>query len=313
MLSGFVSYSVKKIPSYRETVFYANIVIENIGDSALNDLIVKEAIQNGFIAPDPEDVEVLIRRPEADDNDLIYVDNQMIRIEHNEISVELVDLVSSSIGMFLPSAKYEITYPIIANKPKGDTSYVSNVIIYANTYPASEIIEFRPKSIEIPIKHLRSSFYDVNLVEKWKNGVKDQNKISLFFSYRLSDSHEYLVMDIAQFIKQKKEISKVRFYCWELWDGYPNGNINDFMEEGLRNCDVFIPFFSKDYFNSPNCKKEYEAAQVVNKFLIPVYMNFDDVPFLCKARKGIDLTRYSAVEEVIDELFALILSFFHKK
>lgn len=180
MISGSMNYSVDSIASYRVKPFDVLHQIKNTGGADLNDLVITETIQNGYIPPVEEDIELYILRPlEGDDisaeldpneiidwknlGDPIPIASDMIEIipnnknsdEPHTVEVKLSNMRENPIGMITPGSLVRIKYPITANKPAKNTTFDSKVQYVAKTYPAGAPIEFSPDTITIPIEHTR--------------------------------------------------------------------------------------------------------------------------------------------------------------
>ncbi len=61
-----------------------------------------------------------------------------------------------------------------------------------------------------------------------------------------------------------KRHPEIQVHYWEGWDGYPNGNIIDFMESKIDLSIVFIPICTLAWSKSQNCKKERDIAAFQN-------------------------------------------------
>ena len=129
--------------------------------------------------------------------------------------------------------------------------------------------------------------------------------IRLFISYATKDSERLNISKIADLLKALKNINEVHF--WEGWNGFPNGNIIEFMERGINDCDMFISVFTEASLSSSNCQKERDMAIFQNKRIIPLFESFNFVPPACQPYLGVNLTGKS-VNDVVFELHKLITS-----
>ena len=174
-IAGKLDYSLEQLMTYRITPFDALLQVKNTGGADLNEIIFEETIQEGYVPPKPEDVEIYIVRDneselegsEADWENLgdpIEIDSDLIEISPNNqepetehiLRIKLTDLKDHAMGMFLPNMIIRVKYPIQAYKPARDSEFVSNVRYIANTYPAGAPIEFVPApEARIPVLHLR--------------------------------------------------------------------------------------------------------------------------------------------------------------
>jgi len=67
----------------------------------------------------------------------------------------LKDLKDTPTGMFDPESSLEIQYPIHSVNPVKDAVFESEIIYFANTYPLSQELEFRPEVPVIEAIHMR--------------------------------------------------------------------------------------------------------------------------------------------------------------
>ena len=174
-IAGKLNYSLEQLMSYRITPFDALLQVKNTGGADLNEIIFEETIQEGYVPPKPEEVEVYIVKDDESDiedseadwenlGDPIEIDSDLIEISPNNqepdtehvLRIKLTDLKDHAMGMFLPNMIIRVKYPIQAYKPVRDSEYVSNVRYLANTYPAGSPIEYIPTpEARIPVLHLR--------------------------------------------------------------------------------------------------------------------------------------------------------------
>ncbi|WP_457556835.1 COG1470 family protein [Candidatus Harpocratesius sp.] len=179
MMDGKLRYSISSIASFQQNTFEVLHQVKNTGGADLNELIIEDRIQSGYIPPKPEEIELFIVRPPEDYNhegldeeeeidwedlgEQITVDPSFIEIEpatetsdsEHLIKISLTELRDSAFGMFLPGMIIKAKYTIIADKPPRDTEFVSNVRYLGNTYPAGAQIEIIPEAITIPVVHER--------------------------------------------------------------------------------------------------------------------------------------------------------------
>ncbi|MHA1721202.1 MAG: hypothetical protein ACTSWX_12845 [Promethearchaeota archaeon] len=174
-IAGKLKYSIEQISSYKITPFDVLLEAKNTGGADLNEITFEDTIQEGYIPPKPEEIEIyIVKDHEADfegeetdwENlgDPIDIDSDLIEITPNDqepenehvLRIKLTDLKDHAMGMFLPNMIIRAKYPIQAYKPARDTEFVSNVRYIANTYPAGAPIELVPApEVRIPIVHLR--------------------------------------------------------------------------------------------------------------------------------------------------------------
>eukprot|EP00961_Rhodomonas_salina_P034375 463240-Rhodomonas_salina.2 len=80
-------------------------------------------------------------------------------------------------------------------------------------------------------------------------------------------STQAIVKPLQQRLEQDEDV-----VCWfDVGGGMGAGqNLKAEMEEGIRKCTVVVVFLSDAYVNSDNCKREFDHAVRMCKFLIPV-------------------------------------------
>ena len=133
--------------------------------------------------------------------------------------------------------------------------------------------------------------------------VQEGNPTAIFVSYAMADSKRLHITKIIKGLK--KRLPQIKIHYWEGWDGYPDGNIIDFMEDNIRASDIFIPICTEDMLNSKNCKKERDMAYFQNKRVIPVFEQFEFVPDIFQPYKGLDILK-KRVAWIVDKLSALV-------
>lgn len=184
MLAGAAKYSVSQIESFREIPFTVLMEVKNKGGADLNELIMQDVIQSGYIPPKPEEIQLFVVRPSEDGekegkNDAdskeaekvdwenlgeeISIDKSLIEIKPEDqdpthehaLSINLKDLRSNPMGMFVPGMIIRAKYTVKAFKVAKDTEYVSNIKYIANTFPAGKPLEIVPDQVKIPVIHIR--------------------------------------------------------------------------------------------------------------------------------------------------------------
>ncbi len=100
------------------------------------------------------------------------------------------------------------------------------------------------------------------------NHVSPVGSPDVFLSYSRNDAE--LVEKIAE------GLEKAGFSCWiDTENLRHNDDFNIKIQEGIRNCLVFISFLSRSYVNKPYCFQEFAMAREENKSVLSV--TIDDV------------------------------------
>jgi hypothetical protein len=160
-IEGWIKYDVTRLASFKETEFHATMHVENTGGANLNEVILTEKIQTGFVPPAADQVVITLNDEEIElDTDAIKIEpsNQDAKSVHT-VTVSLKDLRETELEAFGPGDVVEVKYPIIASRPDKEIKYVSNVLYLANTYPAGKALEVRAQSVEIEVTHIRKKYY----------------------------------------------------------------------------------------------------------------------------------------------------------
>ena len=126
-------------------------------------------------------------------------------------------------------------------------------------------------------------------------------ELTLFISYATKDSDLYRIKEVAKLLDSYKNIKKVLF-----WEKDMDDNIITYMNENLGKCDVMVLFCSKNTLNSVPVQKEWTAAEIMGKPIIPVFYNTNDIPPLLKSRLGVEFNFYN-IQENARNLYNLTL------
>jgi len=108
---------------------------------------------------------------------------------------------------------------------------------------------------------------------------KQVKKLRVFLSYSTLDVDYFKIADIVKSLEEYPEIKKASY-----WQADSKQNIVEFMENTLKNTDVFVLFCSKNSVKSNAVKDEWQAAFQLRKKgalkIVPVYYDEDDIPVL---------------------------------
>ena len=180
LMAGKLNYSVSSIMSFRESPFEVLHQVRNTGGADLNEIIIEETLQAGYLPPELEKIELYVVRPpeeydhegfdaeeDIDWEDLgeeIAIDPSYVEItpadatseNSHVVRITLSDLRDSAMGMFLPGMIIKAKYTITADKPARETEFVSDVKYFGNTYPKGAAILIEPETFTIPVIHDRT-------------------------------------------------------------------------------------------------------------------------------------------------------------
>ncbi len=104
-------------------------------------------------------------------------------------------------------------------------------------------------------------------------------KLRVFLSYSTLDTEDFQISNIVKSLEVFPEIKKVSY-----WEADSKENIVEFMENTLKNTDVFVLFCSPNSVKSDAVKDEWQAAFQMRKKgllkIIPVYEDEELIPVL---------------------------------
>jgi len=98
------------------------------------------------------------------------------------------------------------------------------------------------------------------------NILRQKALITVFLSHAVVDQDFFRISKISEFLESQDEIYKI-FYC----EKHLVGNIDDFMNDKLPQCQLVLFFASKkSVYNSEDCKHELELSRKHNIQIIPI-------------------------------------------
>ncbi|MHA1646422.1 MAG: hypothetical protein ACTSVL_02520, partial [Promethearchaeota archaeon] len=138
-MNGIVNYSIEAIPSFLVVPFNALLQVKNTGGAFLNELILEETVQKGYIPPKADEIELFsvpsteesekstelsadeeidwdnVGEPISINSNWIEIspDNQDPEVEH-VIKINLKELKDSELGQIEPGTIIKAKYPIQA-------------------------------------------------------------------------------------------------------------------------------------------------------------------------------------------------------
>ena len=103
----------------------------------------------------------------------------------------------------------------------------------------------------------------------------------VFVSYATVDADTFNIEEISKRLTSYEEIKEVLY-----WQEHMTDNIRLFMSNNIGKCDVMLLFCSESARNSGAVDDEWTAADMMNKHIIPVFLNSDHIPPLLRSRLG---------------------------
>ena len=141
-----------------------------------------------------------------------------------------------------------------------------------------------------------------NLIEL--KGIKKVSEVKdaiVFMSYATKDSNDFKIRDTAEILTKCEKISHVLY-----WQEHMKDNIIKYMNDNLGKCDIMLLFCSPNALTSVPVEKEWTAADIMEKPIIPVFNDPDHIPPLLKPRLGVQLDLLD-FKKNIDKIYELIV------
>ncbi|MFX1309594.1 MAG: toll/interleukin-1 receptor domain-containing protein [Promethearchaeota archaeon] len=188
----------------------------------------------------------------------------------------------------------------------------SNILIYSVliiiAIIPSEIIEriFKKNAQKRIVSDLIEKKVEIEKIQSThlstidKGREKDQ-KALVFVSYATKDAEVYKIRELAANLTKYERISDVLYWQEDMKD-----NIIKYMNDNLGKCDVMLLFCSPNALASEPVEKEWTAADIIGKPIIPIFNNPDHIPTLLKPRLGIKFDPFN-FQKNIDEIYNLIM------
>ncbi|TFG14236.1 MAG: hypothetical protein EU531_09230 [Promethearchaeota archaeon] len=152
-ITGDMSYDITQVPTYKEQDVMATLKIINNGSAPLNQIsITQQYFTNEFKPPSASEVKLIWDGKEVD------LKSGNVDFDNSVFKISLNDLRNADTGMFMPESILKFEYPIHCINPVKEANFQSDIIYFANTYPLSQELEFRPEVPLIEALHLRRKF-----------------------------------------------------------------------------------------------------------------------------------------------------------
>ena len=152
-ISGVLSYNLTEVPTYRTKDVIATLKMVNNGSAPLNEVtIIQQYFSDEYQPPKADEIKLLW------DGEEVEVSAGAVSFEDKAFKIDLKDLKDSSTGMFKPDSSLEFKYPIHCVNPARESTFESEIIYLANTFPVSQELEFKPEVPVIQAMHIRRKF-----------------------------------------------------------------------------------------------------------------------------------------------------------
>ena len=126
-------------------------------------------------------------------------------------------------------------------------------------------------------------------------------QILVFVSYATKDADIFKVRKLAEILTKYEKITDVLYWQEDMKD-----NIIKYMNDNLDKCDTMLLFCSPNALASGPVEKEWTAADMMGKPIIPIFNNPDHIPPLLKTRLGVQFDPFD-FQKNINEIYSLIL------
>jgi len=152
-ITGDMAYDIDQVPTFKEKDVIATLKMINNGSAPLNEItVVQQYFNNEFQPPKADEIKIKW------DGSKIDLDSNAVSFDGSVFKIALKDLRRSDNGMFAPESSLEFQYPIHCINPVQDAKFESEITYFANTFPISQELEFRPEVPVIEALHLRRRF-----------------------------------------------------------------------------------------------------------------------------------------------------------
>ena len=152
-ITGVMSYDITEVPTYRAKDVMATVKVVNNGSAPLDEIFVTQRnFSDQYQPPKADEIKLIWDKEEVE------VAAAAVSFDDNELKIDLKDLRNTSTGMFMPESTMEFVYPIHCEKPARESTFESEIVYLANTFPISQELEFRPEVPVIEAMHIRRKF-----------------------------------------------------------------------------------------------------------------------------------------------------------
>ncbi|MFX1281293.1 MAG: hypothetical protein ACFFA3_18220 [Promethearchaeota archaeon] len=152
-ITGDMAYDRVETPTYKAQDVIATLKMANNGSAPLNEItVIQQTFTDEYQPPKADEIKLIW------DGDEVELSGDAVSFEMDVFTISLKDLKDTSTGMFKPDSTLEFQYPIHCVNPVRDSTFESEIIYHANTYPVSQELEFRPEVPVIEALHIRRKF-----------------------------------------------------------------------------------------------------------------------------------------------------------
>ncbi|MFX0137724.1 MAG: ABC transporter substrate-binding protein [Candidatus Hodarchaeota archaeon] len=128
-----------------------------------------------------------------------------------------------------------------------------------------------------------------------------EGKCLIFISYATKDSDLFQIPLITEILTQYPEIDDILY-----WESDMHDDIYEYMDDNLKLCSAFLLFCTENSLYSEPVKMEWRSALKLDKKIIPIFINPNDIPPLLTTKLGVQYNT-SDVYDSIEALYQMIL------
>ncbi|MHA2038098.1 MAG: hypothetical protein ACW98X_16805 [Promethearchaeota archaeon] len=152
-ITGDMAYDKVETPTYKAQDVMATLKMANNGSAPLNEIkVIQQTFSEEYQPPSASEIKLIW------DGDEVELSSDAVSFEMDVFTISLRGLKDTSTGMFKPDSSLEFQYPIHCVSPVRDSTFESEIIYNANTFPVSQELEFRPEVPVIEALHIRRKF-----------------------------------------------------------------------------------------------------------------------------------------------------------
>jgi len=123
----------------------------------------------------------------------------------------------------------------------------------------------------------------------------------IFISYATKDSELFQIPLITEVLTAYPDIEDVVY-----WESDMHDDIYEYMDDNLQLCEVFLLFCSQTSLTSEAVKMEWRSALKLDKKIIPIFINPEDIPPLLTTKLGVQFDTSEAYDS-IENIYQMIL------
>jgi hypothetical protein len=152
-ITGDMAYDKVETPTYKAQDIVATLKMANNGSAPLNEIrVTQQSFTDEYQPPKANEIKLIW------DGDEVEISSDAVNFEMDVFTISLKDLINTSTGMLKPDSTLEFQYPIHCINPVRDSTFESEIIYHANTFPVSQELEFTPEVPVIEALHIRRKF-----------------------------------------------------------------------------------------------------------------------------------------------------------